>query len=56
MACLLRQRAPAGNSWIAKRLTIGHSRSVSRLMTAADKHASSMSEAKDPDHLLKCET
>ncbi len=54
--CLIRQRTAAGNLWIAKRLAMGHSGSVSRLVTAAAKHPPTVRELKKLDKMLKCET
>ena len=56
VACLLRQRTAAGNSWIAKRLAVVHSGPVNRLVAAATKHAPPMHELKKLERLLKCET
>ncbi len=39
LAALLRDRTSVGNSWIAKRLSMGHSGSVSRLIGACRKSA-----------------
>ena len=56
VACLLRQRTAAGNPWIAKRLAMGHSGSVSRLVTAAAKHPKTIRELETLGKLLKCDT
>ena len=56
VACLLRQRTTAGNPWIAKRLAMGHSGSVSRLVVAAAKHPRTMRELANLSKLLKCGT
>jgi hypothetical protein len=56
VACLLTQRTTAGNPWIAKRLAMGHSGSVSRLVVAAAKHPPIMRELEKLAKLLKCET
>jgi REP element-mobilizing transposase RayT len=49
VACLVRQRTAAGNPWIAKRLAMGHSGSVSRLVTAATKHPPTVRKLKKLD-------
>lgn len=54
VACLLRQRTTAGNPWIANRLAMGHSGSVSRLVAAATKHPPTMRELEKLGNLLKC--
>jgi hypothetical protein len=56
VACLLRQRTTASNPWIAQRLAMGHSGSVSRLVTAAAKHPPTMRELTKLLKLLKCDT
>ena len=56
VACLLRQRTAAGNPWIAKRLAMGHSGSVSRLVVAAAKHPPTVRELEKLGKLLKCDT
>jgi putative transposase len=56
VACLLRQRTTAGNPWIAQRLAMGHSGSVSRLVVAAAKHPRTMRELANLSKLLKCNT
>jgi REP element-mobilizing transposase RayT len=56
VACLLRQRTAAGNPWIAERLAMGHSGSVSRLVVAATKHPPTMRELEKLERLLKCDT
>ena len=56
VACLLRQRTSAGNPWIAKRLAMGHSGSVSRLVMTANKHPQTMRELDKLAKLLKCNT
>jgi REP element-mobilizing transposase RayT len=56
VACLLRQRTAAGNPWIAERLAMGHSGSVSRLVVAATKHPPTMREVEKLTKLLKCDT
>ena len=56
VASLLRQHTTAGNPWIAKRLAMGHSGSVSRLVVAAAKHPSKMRELERLAKLLKCDT
>jgi hypothetical protein len=44
MACSVRQRTAADNPWIAKRLAMGHSGSVSRLVTTAVKYPQTVRE------------
>jgi len=56
VACLLRQRTTASNPWIAQRLAMGHSGSVSRLVTAAAKHPPTMRGLTKLSKLLKCDT
>ncbi len=56
VACLLRQRTAAGNPWIAKRLAMGHSGSVSRLVVAAAKHPPTVRKLEKLGKLLKCGT
>lgn len=56
VASLLRQVATAGYSRIAKRLPMGRSGSVSRLVSAAARHAPTIRELKKQDYLLKCGT
>jgi len=56
VACLLRQRTTAGNPWIAQRLSMGHSGSVSRLVTAAAKDPQAMRELAKLVKLLKCDS
>jgi REP element-mobilizing transposase RayT len=56
VACLLRQRTTAGNPWIAERLAMGHSGSVSRLVVTATKHPPTMREVEKLTKLLKCDT
>ncbi|MEO8615803.1 MAG: hypothetical protein ABI600_11735 [Luteolibacter sp.] len=56
VACLLRQHTAAGNPWIAKRLAMGHSGSVSRLVATAAKHTPTMEELEKLAKLLKCNT
>lgn len=56
VACLPRQRTTAVNSWITQRLAMGHSGSVSRLVTAAANHPPSMRELAKLSEWLKCDT
>ncbi|MEO7097753.1 MAG: transposase [Luteolibacter sp.] len=56
VACLLRQCTAAGNPWIAERLAMGHSGSVSRLVATAAKHPPTMVELEKLAKLLKCKT
>jgi len=53
LACLLRERTAAGNPWIAKRLAMGHSGSVSCLVTTDAKHSQTMGEVEKLGKLLK---
>jgi hypothetical protein len=55
VARLLRQRTAASNPWIAKRLAMGHSGSVGRLVVAAAKHPSTMRALNKLAKLLKFE-
>jgi hypothetical protein len=52
---MVRQRAAAGNPRIAKHLAMGHSGSVSRLVTAATKNPPTVRELKKLGKMLKCE-
>jgi REP element-mobilizing transposase RayT len=56
VACLLRQRTSVGNPWIAKRLAMGHSGSVSRLVMTANKHPQTKRKLDKLAKLLKCNT
>ena len=56
VASLLRQRTTAGNPWIAQRLAMGHSGSVSRLVSAAAKHPPTLRKLAKLAKLLKCDT
>ena len=52
----LRQRTSAGNPWITKRLAMGHSGSVSRLVVAAMKDRSTIRELEKLVKMLECDT
>ena len=47
IADLLRSKTALGNGWIAERLSMGHPRSVSRLVVGASKDATHESELKN---------
>jgi hypothetical protein len=56
VAALLRKTTAVGNGWIAERLCMGHSGSVTRLVVAASKDAKHGSELKKLMKLLKCDS
>jgi hypothetical protein len=56
VAALLRTRTAVGNCWIAERLSMGHPRSVSRLLVAAGMDAGHESKLKKLIKLIKCIT
>jgi hypothetical protein len=56
VAALLRERTAVGNPWIAQRLAMGHSGSVSRLVVACGKSVTQTRELEKLKKMLKCDT
>jgi hypothetical protein len=56
VAALLRERTSVGNEWISKRLAMGHSGSVSRLVVDSKSDPEASRKIKKLKKLLKCDT
>jgi hypothetical protein len=56
VANLLRKHTSAGNRWLAQRLAMGHTGSVSRLMGAFGKNKANRKKLSELEKMLKCET
>lgn len=56
VATLLRERTAVGNEWIAKRLAMGHSGSVSRLVVGSKSDPEMQRKFQKLKKLLKCNT
>jgi hypothetical protein len=55
VAALLRERTAVVNPWIAQRLVMGHSGSVSRLVVACGKSVTQTRELEKLEKMLKCD-
>jgi putative transposase len=56
VASLLRERTSVGNGWIAKRLAMGHSGSVSRLVVGSSRDPGMQRKLRKLKKMLKCDT
>jgi hypothetical protein len=56
VAALLRKHTSAGNRWLAQRLAMGHTGSVSRLMGAFGKNKVNRKKLSELEKMLKCDT
>jgi REP element-mobilizing transposase RayT len=56
VAALLRKHTSAGNRWLAQRLAMGHTGSVSRLMGAFGKNKANRKKLSELEKMLKCDT
>jgi putative transposase len=56
VAALLRELTAVGNRWVAQRLAMGHTGSVSRLVGAFGKEKKNLRKLRDLEELLQCDT
>lgn len=56
VAALLRKHTSAGNRWLAQRLAMGHTGSVSRLVVAFGKNKANRKKLSELEKMLKCDT
>jgi len=56
VAALLRKHTSAGNRWLAQRLAMGHTGSVSRLVRASGKDMANLEKLRELEKMLKCDT
>jgi len=56
VAALLRKHTSAGNRWLAQRLAMGHTGSVSRLIGAFGNDSQNQKKVRELERMLKCDT
>ena len=56
VAALLRKHTAAGNRWLAQRLAMGHTGSVSRLIGAFGGDSENQKKVRELESMLKCDT
>ncbi|MBG7607824.1 MAG: hypothetical protein IZT59_07360, partial [Verrucomicrobia bacterium] len=56
VAVLLRERTAVGNRWVAQRLAMGHTGSVSRLVGAFGKNKEELTKLRELEEMLQCDT
>ncbi|MDE0837078.1 MAG: hypothetical protein OSA84_12080 [Akkermansiaceae bacterium] len=56
VAVLLRERTAVGNRWVAQRLAMGHTGSVSRLVGAFGKKKEELTKLRELEEMLQCDS